>query len=191
MINDLVLLLAIAAAPCGLYLLIELFISRCEKVRDPFLTISRPLDTLEETPTKGDTMLISKETIMTAIDQECLLAAGAFGNYIDPKCEVCAVGAVLRQVVKSEAGGQVRSDALIDNAVKGCYTSDDYDVKFLVAPPLGQISAAFEFAYEACLMDGFPESAAIEIARMHALFIAEAFCPDWVTIELNPRSEAF
>ncbi len=127
-------------------------------------------------------MLISKETIIKAINEEELLAPFTFGDHGDPECPVCAVGAVFRKV----HAPLTASNGLLFT------TADDYDnsAAFHVADPLSQISSAFEFAFESCNMDGWPFEAAVEIARFHAMLIAEAFCPAQVEINIPVRKAA-
>lgn len=123
-------------------------------------------------------MLINKETILRAIDEESLLRANSFGNHLDPECEVCAVGAILRRA-------KAPSDAADYAVTPACFIAEDYDTQgFVLGTPLGQISAAFEYAVEQALYEGWTYGESLELGRLHALFIAEAFCPAQVEINI-------
>lgn len=131
---------------------------------------------------------ISKEKVIEAIVKEPL-ASGKFfdleaGYGIDDgKCEVCAVGAILRNTKKREF-----SSIDAENACHEIYTSDCLETAYETENFLSILSSEFETAS----MDHVPELSLDELSleelkhfsRFHALMVAEGMCPDVLEFEV-------
>jgi hypothetical protein len=143
---------------------------------------------------KPKTVTVSKAQVMKAIATEPNLTSNTFisqelGEADEVVCKVCAVGAVLRSI---------RPEFNSDDGIINCTTvspvglhrryaiaaGHDDSILFERASPLGQISTAYEYAYvEAFQNEGIDHFSSIELARLYALFIAEAFCPSTVEVK--------
>jgi hypothetical protein len=137
---------------------------------------------------KKEKYVLSKREVINAIATEPVLEDGQFLRLEDGKfvkeCPVCAVGAVLRR-----AEPRFDNDVFnAYNALNDSFCAIDYSTKtdeeFEKLSILDKISSAFEYAVEEAdnsLLVSHEE--AIELGRLHAINVAEAFGPEKIVIK--------